>query len=87
MSQRIVVTGVGIITSIGNNLEENIQSLIQGKTGIGKPEILKTEHGSIPVCEIKLEDKQLLEWAGVAPGKGFTRTATLGLIAVQEAIR
>jgi 3-oxoacyl-[acyl-carrier-protein] synthase-1 len=87
MSQRIVVTGVGIITSIGNNLEENIQSLLQGKTGIGKPEILKTEHGSIPVCEIKLEDKQLLEWAGVAPGKGFTRTATLGLIAVREAIR
>jgi 3-oxoacyl-[acyl-carrier-protein] synthase-1 len=39
------------------------------------------------VCEIKLEDKQLLEWAHVPPGKGFTRTATLGLIAAREAVR
>ena len=87
MSQRIFVTGLGIITSTGNNVEENFQALLQCKTGIGKPEILETQHREIPVCEIKLEDRQLLELAGVPPGKGFTRTAALGLIAAQEAIR
>ena len=87
MSQRIFVTGLGIISSIGKNVEENFQALLQGKTGIGKPEIVETAHREIPVCEIKLEDKQLVEMAGVPLGKGFTRTATLGLIATQEAIR
>ena len=88
MSQRIFVTGFGIITSIGKNVEENFQSLIRAYSGIGKPEILETAHrDDIPVCEIKLYDKELLELAGVPLGKGFTRTATLGLIAAQEAIR
>src|SRR3981189_2167769 len=87
MSQRIFITGTGIITSIGKNVEGNFQSLLLGKTGIGKPEILETEHRSIPVCEIKMEEGELAEWAGLPLGAGFTRTATLGLIAAQEAIR
>jgi 3-oxoacyl-(acyl-carrier-protein) synthase len=87
MSQRIFVTGLGIITSIGKDVEENFQALLRGKTGIGKPEMVETVHREIPVCEIKIEDKHLVEMAGVPRGKGFSRTATLGLIATQEAIR
>ncbi len=88
MSQRVFVTGFGIITSIGNNTEENFQSLVHGRCGYGEVTILETIHrNTIPCCEIKLSDQELRDFAGVETGLGYTRTALLGLIAVQEALR
>lgn len=88
MSQRVFVTGFGIITSIGNNAVENFQSLTHGRYGFGRLNILDTVHQeTLPACEIKLRDQQLCHALGIKEGKGFTRTALLGLIALQEAIR
>jgi 3-oxoacyl-(acyl-carrier-protein) synthase len=87
MSERVFITGFGIITSIGNNAEENFQSLVERKYGFGTLEILDTVHRqSLPACEIKLDDQQLCTLGGVKIHEGFTRTAILGLIALQEAI-
>ena len=87
MSQRVFITGFGIITSIGNNTEENFQSLVQGRCGFGELSILDTIHRTnLPSCEIKLQDDQLKKLANVGAGKGYTRTALLGLLAVREAI-
>jgi len=33
---RIVITGIGIITSLGKGIDENFHSIINGKTGIKK---------------------------------------------------
>lgn len=88
MSQRVFITGFGIITSIGNNKEENFQSLVKGKCGFGELTILDTiHHASLPSCEIKLNDEELKKLAGVRRDKGYTRTALLGLVALNEAIR
>lgn len=87
MSQRVFVTGFGIITSIGKNAEENFQSLIEGKYGYGRLEVLDSVHRqSVAACEIKLDEQQLSIAAGVEQSAGFTRTSLLGLIALQEAI-
>jgi 3-oxoacyl-[acyl-carrier-protein] synthase-1 len=87
MSQRVFVTGFGIITSIGNNTEENFQSLVQGRCGYGELSILDTIHRTdLPSCEIKLHDDELKKFTGVGIGKGYTRTALLGLHALKEAI-
>ncbi|HMG92181.1 MAG TPA: beta-ketoacyl-[acyl-carrier-protein] synthase family protein [Chryseolinea sp.] len=87
MSQRVFITGFGIITSIGNNTAENFQSLVQKRCGFGELSILETLHRStIPSSEIKLSDEQLKKLANVGKGKGYTRTALLGLIALKEAI-
>jgi 3-oxoacyl-(acyl-carrier-protein) synthase len=87
MSQRVFITGFGIITSIGNNTAENFQSLVKGKCGFGELTILDTIHQtSLPSCEIKLNDDELRKLANAGAGKGFTRTALLGLIALREAI-
>jgi 3-oxoacyl-(acyl-carrier-protein) synthase len=86
MSERVFITGFGLITAIGSNKEENFQSLVQGKHGFGHLEILETIHRQdLPACEIKITDEQLSERAGVNLDTGFTRTALLGLLAVQEA--
>jgi 3-oxoacyl-(acyl-carrier-protein) synthase len=87
MSQRVFITGLGIITSIGKNAEENFQSLIHRRCGFGELSILDTIHQrTLPSCEIKLHDQELREAAKVGNGIGFTRTTLLGLIALQEAL-
>src|SRR5688572_2843377 len=88
MSQRVFITGYGIITSIGKNAEENLQSLIGRRHGFGALDVLETIHRqSLAACEIKFNELQLCIIAGVQPHQGFTRTSLLGLIALQEAIR
>jgi 3-oxoacyl-[acyl-carrier-protein] synthase-1 len=88
MSQRVFITGFGIITSIGNNAEENFRSLLNRSHGFGPIEILDTVHrSSISACEIKFTEEELCSFAGVNQHEGFTRTSLLGLIALNEAIQ
>ncbi|RPJ08828.1 MAG: beta-ketoacyl-[acyl-carrier-protein] synthase II, partial [Deltaproteobacteria bacterium] len=35
LSKRVVITGLGIFCSVGNNVEAFLRSLKEGKTGIG----------------------------------------------------
>jgi len=88
MSHRVFITGFGIISSIGNNAEENFQSLVKGKHGFNSLEVLQTVHrDSLSACEIKLDDQELSTLADVPFHEGFTRTSLLGLISLQEAIQ
>lgn len=88
MSNRVFVTGYGIITSIGNNAEENFSSLLTSSTGFGEIEILETSHrGKLKACEVKIDDRDLLERLNLADGSGHSRTTLLGLIAAKEAIQ
>lgn len=83
----IAVTALGIVSSIGNNLEENHTSLCNGKAGLGFPEILKTRHTNLPVGEIKLTNEQL-SWRLELPEKhSYTRAALLGTYAIKELLR
>ncbi|HEY9045180.1 MAG TPA: beta-ketoacyl-[acyl-carrier-protein] synthase family protein [Ohtaekwangia sp.] len=88
MSQRVFITGYGLITSLGKDASENFQSLVHRRSGYGELRVLDTIHRTaLPACEVKIHDQQLQELTGVAAGIGFTRTALLGLAALQEAIR
>lgn len=87
MSQKIAITGMGIISSIGNNVEENLQSLQSGKHGISDIELFETRHqGNIKTGEIKLSNAALAEKLHLKDVKNATRTALLGMIAAKEAI-
>jgi len=88
MSQRVFITGFGIITSVGKNTAENLASLLHRRCGFGELNVLDTIHSkTLPACEIKLFNHELCALAGVPNGQGFTRTSLLGLIALQEAIQ
>jgi 3-oxoacyl-(acyl-carrier-protein) synthase len=87
MSQRVFITGFGIISAIGNNAEENRHALKNNKHGFGQIETFETAHkNSIPACEIKISDEDLTNKAGLKIQQGFSRTAVLGVLAVKEAI-
>jgi 3-oxoacyl-(acyl-carrier-protein) synthase len=88
LSKRIFITGCGIITSIGNNLEENLLSLTAGRSGIGKITLLETVHrDTLPAGEIRLRDEELARMLGMELRDGLSRTALLGMIAAEEAWR
>ncbi len=57
MSERVFITGFGLITAIGNNAEENLYSLQNKKHGYRPIETFETVHkDSIRACEVKLAD-------------------------------
>jgi 3-oxoacyl-(acyl-carrier-protein) synthase len=87
MNKRVAITGMGIISSIGNSVEENFQSLKNGKIGISTIENLETIHKEvIKVGEIKLTNQQLAQKLNLSEDNNFSRTTLLGAIAVREAL-
>jgi len=77
--RRVVVTGLGIVSSIGNTVEEVLASLKAGKSGITANEAM-TEHGfrSQIAGDIKLDvtqhiDKRTLRFMG--PGAAYAHIA------------
>ena len=41
MNKKVAITGMGIISSIGNNVEENYNALVHGKIGISTIENIR----------------------------------------------
>ncbi|MCB2195773.1 MAG: beta-ketoacyl-[acyl-carrier-protein] synthase family protein [Bacteroidetes bacterium] len=88
MSQRVFVTGIGIISGIGNNVEETLQSLKEKKSGVTDIKYLETNHkGTIPVSEVKLSEEELIERANLPKGEPYTRATLIGIIAANEAVK
>lgn len=76
------ICNTGIISAIGNNTAENLQSLIHRKHGIGPASILQTKH-QVPVGEIKIENSTLATQYNIPAH--WPRTTILSCIAAQEA--
>jgi 3-oxoacyl-(acyl-carrier-protein) synthase len=88
MPGRIFVTGIGIISAIGRNAGEVLDSLQQGRSGVGPMVYLDTIFkGELPVGEVGLANRELAETCGVAEAPLVTRTSLLGLSAAREAVR
>ncbi|MFT3945539.1 MAG: beta-ketoacyl-[acyl-carrier-protein] synthase family protein [Agriterribacter sp.] len=82
---RIVVTGIGIISAIGNNAEANRSALINGISGISNLEFCETKYAGLRPCgEIKKTTQQLKDILN-AHEAGVTRSSLLGLHAFMEA--
>ncbi len=80
----VAITGMGIISAIGNNKHEVLQSLIKHQTGIRSVRFLATKHHQYPVGEVQLSDDLLAQQLQLP--KPVSRTSMLGLIAAKEAV-
>ena len=88
MHKKVAITGMGIISAIGKNVEENFDSLIHQKHGLSRLENFDSIHkNEIFVGEIKLSNDELATFLNLSPENNFSRTAMLGLIAVKEALQ
>ncbi|MCM4165292.1 MULTISPECIES: beta-ketoacyl synthase [unclassified Arenibacter] len=87
MSTGVAITGMGIISAIGNNVAENYSALLKKRTGISHISKIDTVHkGSIMVGEIEFTNGELEAILGLGPNNNYSRTALLGAIAAKEAI-
>lgn len=87
MTKGVAITGMGIISSIGNNVEENYNSLLQKSDGIAQIKKINTIHGPhIKVGEINYADKELISILNLPENNNYSRTALLAEMACKEAV-
>jgi len=85
MGPLVYVTGVGVISAIGNNVPEHLLSFENEKAGIGDITTLDTIHlKKLPVAEVKLSNDELAAMTGLPVD--MSRTALLSLVAAREAL-
>ena len=81
------MTGMGVVTAIGENLEENHNSLQLSQSGIGKAIHFVSHYTALlPFGEAKCSNDELIRSIGLKDTRGFTRTCLLALKAFEEAI-
>lgn len=88
MSKGVAITGMGIISAIGNNVEENYQALINGEKGITRVSKIQTIHkDAIMVGEIDFTNHEFEQQLGLSEDNNYSRTALLGVVAAKEAVK
>ena len=87
MNKKVLVTGIGAISAIGNSVPELYNSLINSRSGITDITFLDTRHkGEIPVGEVKLSNKDLCEKLTIPYNITLSRTSLLAMLAAKEAV-
>jgi 3-oxoacyl-(acyl-carrier-protein) synthase len=85
---KVFVTGFGIISAIGNNVSENLTSLIENKSGIEKAKFFESKFvDNLFFGEIKLSIDQLCEKTNRSISDGYSKTDLFAFIAFEEAIQ
>ena len=88
MSIGVAITGMGIISSIGNSVEENYNALLNSQAGITTIENIATIHADvIKVGEIKKTNQELIDELQLGKDNNFSRTAMLGTFAAKQAVK
>lgn len=87
MDKGVAITGMGIISAIGNNVAENYQALLEGKSGIGRISHIDTVHkNDIMVGEVPFPNEELEIRLGLDADNNYPRTALLGAFAAKQAV-
>lgn len=88
MTKGVAITGMGIISSIGNSVEENFNSLLNEKRAITRVENITTVHADInKVGEIKKTNDELVNELQLTDDNNFSRTAMIGAFAAKQAVQ
>ena len=88
MAGKVFVSGLGVTSSIGENVDQNLSSLKAGKSGIKPITLLDTEHkDDFLVGEVKFTNEDLAQQVGINAVQQFPRTALLALKAAKEAFK
>ena len=75
MPSRILITGFGVVSSIGRGKEESLVALREGRRALATPRYLKTSLMHLPVGEVDIPNRP-----------GVPRTVLLGEMALREAV-
>lgn len=86
MSNKVYITGNGIISSLGFNVLETLDSVLNSRSGIEPLRYLETRYrGELLGGEVKATNEELMEKMDLLDGTFYSRTALLGICAAREA--
>lgn len=84
MPKDIYIAGLGIISAIGNNIDETITSFENHISGVGAIRYLETVHkDTFPLAEVKLSNQELAHLLGI--DSALSRTILLSYYAARQA--
>lgn len=87
MSQRVCISGFGIVSAIGVGRGETLLSLKEGRRGLAPARYLPTTHKELPLGEVKLSNSQMKALLGIPESHLVSRTSLMAMLAVQEALQ
>ena len=85
-NQRVVISGAGVVSAIGLDLQQTLDALQKGVSGIGPVRLLDTVHREFPVGEVALSNEQLREQLQIDGDTLISRNSLLGIMAAREAM-
>ncbi|MCF2447492.1 beta-ketoacyl-[acyl-carrier-protein] synthase family protein [Dyadobacter sp. CY345] len=84
---RVFVTGMGIISALGDDVQKNHDSLVNSRAGIRKAVHFKSHYASLlPFGEIEMSNENIKEILNLKEEPGYTRTCLLAAKAFDEAV-
>lgn len=86
MTERVLVTGVGIVSAMGMGMEATCSALLRGDSCIGPVRHLRTEHTEFPVGEVAMSNEEMAALLGVSRPVSSMRTVMMGILAAREAL-
>jgi 3-oxoacyl-[acyl-carrier-protein] synthase II len=89
MSARILITGIGSVSSIGLTIEELTESVLLSKTGVSSQTRLDSILArALPTAQIQLSNEELqAKIPNIDQTQIHSRTALLGMLAASEAVK
>tara|TARA_R100000935_G_scaffold38680_1_gene59914 strand:+ start:8661 stop:9851 length:1191 start_codon:yes stop_codon:yes gene_type:complete len=88
MPQKIAITGLGIISALGNTVATNKKALLNSKSGVGKLQKIESIHATtIKVGEVAFTNVEMEALLHLPQNHNYTRTALLGGMAALEAVK
>jgi 3-oxoacyl-[acyl-carrier-protein] synthase II len=82
----IVITGAGIVSSIGIGVDAVAASLSAKRSGIGAMRYLSARHNELPVGEVKMSNDEMKSQLGISRDDTVSRTTLMGILAVKQAL-
>ena len=82
MRERVVITGMGVVSALGIGAEANLSALLRGESGVRTVRYLPTEHREFPVGEVPMSGEELRERLALPSGV-YSRTHLLVVLALR----
>lgn len=83
----IAITGEGIISAIGLNKQDTLQSLLACNSGIGEMKYLQSIHHELPVGEVKMSNAEMKRALDIPVSQILSRTSLMGMMAIKQALQ
>lgn len=80
----IFVTGLGLVTALGNGVDINHQKMKSGLTGIGSIKNIEADTKDFLVGEFDHSNKEIAKELGIEFSPQLSRTALLALLAIKQ---